>query len=221
MKLISLQLGAVRQIASEATGQWWDEDWRTGLYKRPSAGPQWLGAQGFRGDEQADRKNHGGPDKAVCVYPAEHYPHWNQALGLTELPWGAFGENFTTEGLLETGVCVGDIFGIGAARVQISQPRQPCWKLARRWRIKDLPVQLENAGFTGWYFRVLEEGLVERGASFSLVKRPHPEWTIEQANQVMHHRKHDLAAARLLASCPSLSASWVNSLSRRVETGGR
>jgi MOSC domain-containing protein YiiM len=219
MKLVSLQLGSVRELASQATGQWWDQDWRTALYKQPCAGPQWLGPEGFAGDAQADRKNHGGPDKAVCVYPAEHYAHWKHTLELADLPWGAFGENLTTEGLLETAVCIGDIFELGAVRVQISQPRQPCWKIARRWRIKDLPQHLEMTGFTGWYFRVLQTGQVETGAGFSLVHRPHPEWTVEGANQIMHHRKDDLPSARLLAQCPALSASWVGSLNRRAQAG--
>jgi MOSC domain-containing protein YiiM len=196
-----------------------DKEWTTGFFKEPVAGPVWLGRTNLAGDGQADLQNHGGPEKAVNVYPVEHYPHWQADLGIAELPPGAFGENFTTGGALEGDVCVGDVFQVGDALVQLSQPRQPCWKLARRWRVKDLALRVQQTGRTGWYFRVLREGAVEAGARLRLVERPHPELSVAAANEVMHHRKQDLAAARSLAECPLLSVSWRESLSRRAATG--
>ncbi|WP_218280054.1 MOSC domain-containing protein [Verrucomicrobium spinosum] len=109
------------------------------------------GVRGFSGDEQADRKHHGGVEKAVCVYPVEHYEYWHEHLPELALPHGAFGENLTTSGLLESGVSVGDVYELGEAIVQVSQPRQPCWKLARRWRVKDLSARWSaraSRGFT-------------------------------------------------------------------------
>lgn len=218
--VLSIQIGSVREIDPAGQGQWWDQPWRSGFLKEPKDGLQKLGPTGFEGDEQADRQNHGGPDKAICVYAAEHYSYWQSALSLAEMPWGAFGENLTTRGLLETEICLGDVYAVGTAVVQISQPRQPCWKLARRWRVQDLAVQVEQTGRTGWYFRVLQEGSVAAGAAFTLRERPHPEWTVDRANQIMHHLKNDRDAARRLAQCPALSASWVRTLTHRAENQG-
>jgi MOSC domain-containing protein YiiM len=208
----ALFLGSAREIVSTGTTEWWDKPWRTGFWKESMNVPCWLGYGGFRGDEQADRVNHGGVDKAVCVYPSEHYPTWRQTLGLQDLPFGAFGENLTTCGLTETGVCIGDVFTIGEARVQVSQPRQPCWKLARRWQIKDLTAQVERTGLTGFYFRVLHHGHVCVGNRVALVERHHADWSIQRCNEVMHHRKTDFDQARALATLSLLSASWKDSL---------
>ena len=177
-RLLSLQLGAAEDIAATGSAEWWDKQWRTGFHKQPQDGPRWLGREGLRGDECADLRVHGGADKAVCVYPSEHLPYWRATLARPELSPGAFGENFSTAGMLENDVCIGDTFRVGAATVQITQPRQPCWKLARRWRVKDLAVQVEQTGRTGWYFRVLTEGEVEAPADLQLLQRPHPQWTI-------------------------------------------
>lgn len=213
----SIFRGTVRDIAAEGSGEWWDKAWRSGFRKEPQDKPCWLDTQGLHGDEQADRENHGGPDKAVCVYPGEHYTNWRAIDGLREVNAGAFGENFTSRGLLEDTVCVGDIFAVGETQVQVSQPRQPCWKLARRWRIKDLAAQVERTGRTGFYLRVLQPGLVSPGDRLILRTRAHPEWTIAQCNEVMHHRKHDAALAGALAACPALSASWRKSLTARAQ----
>ena len=126
------------------------------------------------------------------IYLLEHYPYWQQVLGADEFPFGSFGENFTTEGLLETEVCLGDIFEVGSALVQISQPRQPCWKIAPRWRMKDLALRVQDSGRTGWYFRVIREGTVQAGSRLMLVERPFPEWTVASANNIMHRRADDI-----------------------------
>jgi len=216
--LLAIQISTVSEIAATGSDAWWDKPWTTSFYKQTIAGRIWLGYEGLRGDQQADRKHHGGVDKAVCVYSAEHYPSWRESLRLAEMAHGAFGENFTVQGLLETEVCIGDVFHIGTARVQVSQPRQPCWKLARRWRIKDLTARVEQSGRTGFYFRVLKHGWVEAGERFELVERSFPKLTIAHANEVMHHRKEDFAAATELAMCPMLSASWKDSLWLRAES---
>jgi MOSC domain-containing protein YiiM len=188
--------------------------------------------------------NHGGPDKAVCVYSLDHYAYWREAFAAVgiepnALTPGAFGENFSVAGLTEESVCVGDVWRVGdagetgarrqedgrdeapcefrrGAVFQISQPRQPCWKLARRWGIKTLAAQVIETGKTGWYFRVIEEGVVEAGMAMTLVERPCPEWTIERANSVMHREKGDRQAARRLADVEWLSESWRGELRRRV-----
>jgi MOSC domain-containing protein YiiM len=134
-----------------------------------------------------------------------------------DLPYGAFGENFTVRGVTEADVCIGDVFAVGGVLVQVSQPRQPCWKLARRWRVKDLAARVQATGRTGWYFRVLEEGEVTPGLRLVLRERPWPQWTVARANEIMHERRDDRAAA--LAACPSLSANWRETLHTRAMRG--
>lgn len=217
MKVVSLHTGAAREITAQGSEAWWDKEWRTGFFKAPQTGPVWLGYEGFRGDEQADRRYHGGVEKAVCVYPEEHYPGWRAMPGLEALPLGAFGENLTTAGLLEGVVCIGDIYSVGEARVQVSQPRQPCWKLARRWRVKDLTAQVEQTGRTGFYFRVLQHGWVQPGDRLELCERLCPRWTLQVCNEIMHHRKDDAALAAELSACALLSGSWKDSLWSRAQ----
>ena len=129
------------------------------------------------------------------------------------MPYGAFGENFTTYGLLEEEVCIGDMFGIGETVVQVSQPRQPCWKLERRWGVKDLVIRIKETGRTGWYFRVLKEGYIEAGSDLTLRERPFPQWTVATANAVMLNRKIDAESAQKLAQCPALAPRWQDTLS--------
>jgi len=217
--IISLQVGQPRTVGSRESSDPFDAVWTTGFFKQSTAESLWLGTVNLTGDGQADLENHGGPEKAVNVYPVEHYPYWVNTLPLLDLHPGAFGENFTTAGLLEGDVCIGDVFKIGEALVQVSQPRQPCWKLARRWRVKDLAVLVQNTGRTGWYFRVLREGHVQVGNSLVLVERHCPSWTVSIANTVMHHRVYDREAAGQLADCVYLSSRWRTKLKRRASTG--
>jgi MOSC domain-containing protein YiiM len=213
----SIQVGLPRRCGEADSADPTERPWTTGFYKEPVVGPVRVRRLNIDGDAQADLVNHGGPDKAVCVYPADHYPHWREALNLTTLMFGAFGENFTVEGLTEADVCIGDTWAVGGVTFQVSQPRQPCWKLARRWRIKTLALQVQQTGRTGWYFRVLDEGTVSAGSPLVLIHRHHPEWTVERANTVMHHDKDNVQSAWELAGLSLLSASWRKTLARRVD----
>jgi MOSC domain-containing protein YiiM len=167
------------------------------------------------GDRQADLKNHGGPDKAVCVYSFDHYPYWESVLGRTLNP-GAFSENLTIAGLRESDVCIGDTFRAGEALVQISQPRKPCSKLAGRHNRKDLPALIHANGFSGFYLRVLAEGLVRAGDEFTLVTRHPMGVTVEFSNQVMYEHRHDADSLRRLLAVPELSEAWRGTLMERL-----
>lgn len=216
--LASIQVGLPRTIGTAGAADPLDRRWTSGFFKEPVSGPVRLGRTNLQGDGQADLQHHGGPEKAVLAYSADHYGHWRQVLGLADLPPGAFGENFTIERLTEAGVCIGDTWQIGPeVLVQVSQPRQPCWKLARRWRIKNLAWQVQQLGHTGWYFRVLQEGTVEAGMPLTLRERPYPAWSVERANHVMHHDRDNLPLAAELAAIPLLSESWQTTLNRRVQ----
>lgn len=146
--LRSIQVGKPRTYAGESDIDWMRRPWSTGIFKSLVAAPVRLGATQLEGDGQADLTVHGGPDKAVCVYSADHYAFWRSALGEyiegAEFPFGAFGENLTLEGVTEDDVCIGDVWAVGdeaGAMVQVSQPRQPCWKLAQ-----EVEDQGANAG---------------------------------------------------------------------------
>lgn len=218
-RLASIQVGRPRELGPEGAADPMDRPWTSGFLKEPVAGPVALRRTNLEGDGQADLVNHGGPDKAVCCYPAAHYPGWRTELGRPEMAHGAFGENFTIDGLAEPDVCIGDVFRVGGALVQASQPRQPCWKLARRWKLKTLTLTVQESGRTGWYFRVLAEGTVAAGDLVERVERPHPGWTIAEANRVMHRDKDDRDAAAALAALPALSASWKATLTKRLAKG--
>jgi MOSC domain-containing protein YiiM len=215
-RIRSIQVGLPRLEKSDDRSGPAQRPWTTGIIKVPVSGPMWLGRHHLQRDGQADLVHHGGVDKAVCVYSAEHWLYWQTILPPEQVRGGAFGENFTVGQLTETDVCIGDVYVVGTAIVQISQPRQPCWKLARRWNIQDLAVQVERTGFTGWYFRVLREGQVEAQQQLQLRDRPCPEWTVAAANRIMHHERDNRAAADRLSRCPFLSSSWQQTLQRRA-----
>ena len=160
--------------------------------------------ENFDGDRQADQVNHGGFEKAVCVYPFEHYPYWSRQLG-RDLKAGAFSENLTVSGAIETEVCVGDVFRIGEAMVQVSQPRMPCTKLAGKNESKMLPKLIADTGYTDFYMRVLSEGLVAADEGFDL-ERPHPERiTIAEVNSIIYEKSSDVALIKRLAELPEFS----------------
>lgn len=128
------------------------------------------------------------------------------------------GENFVMEHLTEEMVSIGDTFQIGEAVVQVSQPRQPCWKPARRFKTKNLALLIQNTGRTGWYFRVLKEGYVEEGQSFMLIDRPYPHWTIEQVNNILHAEKQNIEELKKLANCELLAPKMRTTLETRILT---
>jgi MOSC domain-containing protein YiiM len=136
---------------------------RTSIFKEPVAGAVWARTLNLDGDQQSDLSVHGGPDKAVYAYPSEHYPYWREQLPRVEFPWGAFGENFTTEGLTETAMHVGDRLRIGAAEFRVTQPRLPCYKLGVRFGRLDMVKRFQASGRTGFYLAVVREGVVGAG----------------------------------------------------------
>lgn len=209
--IVSLRVGLPKEYGTPGAKDPMKRPWRTGFIKGGLDGPVYLGRTNLVGDGQADLRVHGGPDKAVCVYPARRYPYWRERLGL-EFPFGSFGENFTLSERDETSVCIGDILAIGDAVVEVSQPRSPCWKLARRWGEKKLALWVQQTGFTGWYLRVLQQGEVACGQTFELRERPNPTWTILRANQVRYNPHRDLNDAAELANLIALGERWSKKL---------
>lgn len=147
----------------------------TGIDKQLAPMPVWLGSEGLRSDQVADRRFHGGPDRSLCHYPAEHYAHWRRRYPHLQLSPGTFGENLSTQGLNEHQACIGDRFRWGEALIEVSQPRSPCINLDRRHDIRGLARQLASSGRTGWLYRTLEPGEIAVNAPLCLVDRPHPD----------------------------------------------
>ncbi len=193
--------------------------WNSAIRKTPVDGPVFVGKSSIAGDEQADLVHHGGPDKAVLAYSMQHYQSWNEEYPEVGFAPGGFGENLTVSGIDESTCGIGDIFRIGNCLLQISQPRQPCWKLSRRWEFPKLPVLVQKTGRTGWYLRVLEEGLIEKEMPIELVERPFPNLTVKWASSVMYAKPRQSSEDLRLAACPALSVSWRTTLLQRATRG--
>ena len=164
-RVLSINVGQPRTVRHE------DRTVRTAIWKTPVLGPVRLTRLGFDGDGQADRRVHGGPTRAAYAYPHEHYEHWAPRLGGGPLPMGQFGENLTTQGLLETTIHVRDVYALGAARIRIEGPRLPCFKLGIRTGDPSIVAPFLESGLLGFYVSVFEEGLVEAGDPIALLDR--------------------------------------------------
>lgn len=191
--------------------------WESAIIKRPINGSVMVRQMGVDGDDQVDRDNHGGIDKAVLAYSNENYAVWQNEFPSVEWLAGSFGENLTLGGLLEGDVCIGDVHRCGDCMLQVSQPRQPCWKLSKRWKLSKLAVRVQQTRRTGWYYRVLKEGAIEPGQTMVLEERKLPNWTVLAANEIMYGKPVDPDASRELADCSLLSQSWRTTLARRVK----
>jgi MOSC domain-containing protein YiiM len=199
-RVVSLQVGRPADLPSPAGTI------LSAIVKQPAEGPVTLRALDFDGDEQADLSVHGGPDKAACCYPTEHIPKWEEWLGVP-VPYGAFGENLSLSGILEEDVYIGDVFEIGGATVQVSQPRGPCFKLAARHRRKEMPAIMARAGISGWYFRVLTEGAVQAGDELRLTERV-SDISVAEVMRVTYRDRDDPDALIDVLAVPELAAQW-------------
>jgi MOSC domain-containing protein YiiM len=212
--------GARGRVLSVQVGRPSDLRWRgkkvpSAIIKGRVDGRVALGVDGLDGDEQADLSVHGGPDKAVCCYPSEHFPGWAAFLEHAELPNGAFGENLTLAGLTEDAVCIGDTYTLGTATVQVAQPRGPCFKLAARWNARTLPGEMAHSLKSGFYFRVLEPGDVGAGDTLDLTERV-SDVTIAEVMRVTYRDRHDPPALQAVVDVPELAQQWRHALDRLV-----
>lgn len=192
---------------------------RSGIDKRPVADTVHVTTTGLVGDAQGDLRVHGGPDKAVHHYPYDHYPAWRSALpgrAVLDAP-GAFGENLSTLGWTEDTVCLGDIVHVGSVVLEVSQGRQPCWKLNDRFDAPRMAVQLQTTGFTGWYYRVLQAGDIRAGDLMRIAARPHPAWPLRRLVELLFHRTLDHALLEDAAMLP-LPPGWTTLIQARLRT---
>jgi len=214
--LESVQVGTPHRYALPEAEAGRERSWETSFFRQPSPERRWLATTHLLGNAQANTKNHGTPNQALLLYAAMHYPAWRQELGRPEIGPGGFGENFTVHGLDETTACVGDVYAVGDAHIQVTGPRYPCIKISRRWGIPTLKARVAKTGRTGWYCRVLQEGWVEPGVPILLVDRPYPTISVARVNDFGHGRDHDLKAAQELAACPLLPEWWQHLVLQRA-----
>lgn len=187
------------------------------IRKQPLSRPVSVTKNGLDGDAQADLTVHGGPDKALHHYPGEHFAAWSHELARDDLIPGGFGENISTTGLTEDTVCIGDIFALGTAKVQISQGRQPCWKLNSHTGDDRMAWRFQNTGRTGWYYRVLASGEVGVGDALTLIGRPCPEWSVTRVTRARLTRRISQHDARTLAILPELADGWRDAFARLAQ----
>ena len=202
MKIVSLQVGRPRLVV------WNGQTVSTGIYKTPVEGRVMLRTLNLDGDRQADLTVHGGVNKAAYAYPSEHYDYWRNELPGAELPWGMFGENFTTQGLDESSVHIGDRFRIGAAEVTVTQPRLPCYKLGVKFGRADILKMFLASGRAGFYFSVRREGEVGAGDEVELIGRDENNVTVADILRLYARDKDDVETLRRAVAVEALPESW-------------
>jgi len=188
----------------------------TGIFKQPVPGPVQLRTLNLDGDRQADLTVHGGPFKAVYGYPSEHYEFWRKELPGAQLPWGMFGENFTTEGLFERDLHIGDCLQIGGAIIMVRQPRVPCYKLAIKFHRNDILARFLRSGRSGFYFSVEQEGSVAPGDTFEFLSGAPEGITIAEMNRLYAEDKYNVALLEKAIATPALPEDWRDYLKKRI-----
>lgn len=211
MKVLSIQVARPRIILAKG------RQFSTGIFKEPVKGPVMLRRLNLDGDRQADLSVHGGPNKAVYGYPSEHYPFWRKELPGMELAHGMFGENFTTEGMNEESTNIGDRFRIGKAVVVVTQPRVPCFKLAAKFGRDDILKRFLKSGRSGFYFAVLEEGVVEARDAIERIHEDRHGITVADINQLYLKGGDDIALLRRAVLVEALPDGYRDYLRQELE----
>jgi MOSC domain-containing protein YiiM len=210
MNLLSVNVGRPREI------EWKGKVVRTSIFKAPVSARIRVGKLNLDGDQQSDLSVHGGIDKAVYAYPSEHYPFWREELPGAELPWGVFGENFTTEGLLEERIHIGDRLRIGSAEFAVTQPRMPCFKLGIRFGRPDIVKRFLQSGRAGFYFAVVREGEVTAGDAIELLERDEHGVTVTDIVNLYRRDANNLDLLRRVSELTSLPKSWRDYFRQRL-----
>jgi MOSC domain-containing protein YiiM len=208
MKVISTNIGEPRTIV------WKNKEVETGIFKYPVNQPIFLGSEDVKNDHVIDRRYHGGIDKACYLYSCDHYNYWKKLYPLLEMPFGIFGENLTVEGLHEAQVNIGDIYQIGEAVVQATQPRQPCFKLEFRFNNPHIVRQFIESGFAGVYVRVLVNGPVKSGNSMELAERKNS-LSVQKVFELLYTSEFQKEAVELAVNDPFIAASCKKDLLKR------
>jgi MOSC domain-containing protein YiiM len=188
----------------------------TGIFKEPVAGRVMLRTLNLDGDRQADLSVHGGSSKAVYGYPSEHYEYWRRELPEIELPWGMFGENFTTAGIFESELNIGDKLRVGSAVVMVTEPRMPCYKLALKFGRPDIVKKFLASERTGFYFAVLREGEVGAGDAIEMMEKSTESLRVLDITRLYTREKHNLGLLRRAIEVDALPESWRSYFQHRL-----
>ena len=210
MKLICVNVGLPREI------KWREKLVRTSIFKAPVQGPVRVTRLNIEGDQQSDLSVHGGIDKAVYAYPSEHYLYWREELPGVDLPWGIFGENLTTQGLLEDTVQIGDRLRIGSVEFVVTQPRMPCFKLGIRFNRSDMVKRFQHSGRAGFYLSVVQEGEVTAGNSLEWIAHDENGVTVADVVNLYVADAPDPALLRRASELPALSEGWRDHFRKRL-----
>jgi MOSC domain-containing protein YiiM len=211
MRIISVNVGLPREVT------WQDKVITTGIFKEPLKSAVLLRTLNLDGDRQADLSVHGGLDKAVYVYPSEHYDYWREELPGMDLPWGMFGENFTTEGILEETVNIGDQFRIGETEVIVTQPRLPCYKLGIKFGRADMVKKFLASRRTGFYFAVLSEGMVEAGDVIEAIGGEEQGVSVADIIRIYAFERNDLRTLQRALRVGALPESWKDYFQQQIQ----
>ena len=211
-RVVSVNVGLPREV------EWRNRTISTGIFKQPVEGPIAARRLNLDGDRQADLSVHGGPEKAVYAYPAEHYDYWRTVLPNTDLPWAQFGENLTTSGLLEGTLLIGDRLRIGSAELIVTQPRTPCYKLGIRFGRADMVRRFHESGRSGFYCAVVEEGVLQAGDPITFVRRPEHGLTVADITRLYTGRGADRDLLRRAIAIEALPAGWRDYFRERLES---
>ena len=210
MKVVSINVGLPREV------EWRGKTVRTSIFKEPVPGRVWVERLNVEGDRQSDLTVHGGADKAVYAYPAEHYAFWRENLPGMDLPWGAFGENFTTEGLIEDSVRIGDQLRVGSAEFVVTQPRMPCFKLGIRFGRPDMAKRFLRSGRTGFYLAVALEGEVTASDTVTLIARHDPAISVAAIVGLYTADAVNQDLLRQASELPALPEGWRDYFRKRL-----
>ncbi len=211
MKILSVNVGLPREVS------WQGKLVTTGIFKEPVNAPVMLRTLNLDGDQQADLTVHGGVDKAVYAYPSEHYHYWRAELPGVDLAWGMFGENFTTEGLLEEAVYIGDRFRVEETEVMVTEPRMPCYKLGIKFGRADIIKRFLASRRTGFYFAVVREGMVGTGDAIKFIGREQQEISVADVTRLYAFEKHDVKSLRRAIEVEALPQSWKGYFQHQLE----
>lgn len=215
MKIVSINVSMGREIS------YMGKKVRTGIFKEPVKGRVMLRRLNLDGDAQSDLVNHGGIYKAAYVYPVENYDFWKRELHREDFTFGQFGENLTVQGMLEDDVSIGDIFRVGNAKVEVTQPRVPCYKLGIRMGLPEFPKMFLASGRVGFMLRVLEEGELGAGDSFERLKAGPEQITVRKINHLLYFDPENLDEAQVALRIPALSPGWRGSFEKRLAEARR
>ena len=216
-KILSVQIGKVETSGDENSNDFLTKQYTTASIKNPVIGKVEVTKLSITGDSVADTVHHGGVYKAVFANSINNYNHWKEFLNKDELPYGALGENLTFDTIDESNVCIGDIHKIGTVTMQVSQPRQPCWKISRRWEHNDLSKEIYESGKTGWYYRVLQQGSFQSNDTVELVSQLESKITILKANETLREVSSNMKTANKLLEIDCLAPAWLKSLKKKLE----